>query len=70
MVTNKASALQSPALYEQEKIYPWTEFTGLLISGIIFIIILNIIFKWKDLSIIFRKVQKYHDQRQASEVSL
>lgn len=58
MVTNKASALKSPALYEQKNIYPWTEFTGLLISGIIFIIILNIIFKWKDFSIIFRKVQK------------
>lgn len=59
MVTNKASALQSPALYEQKNIYPWTEFTGLLISGIIFIIVLNIIFKWKDFSIIFRKVQKF-----------
>ena len=38
MVTNKASALQTPALYEQINIYPWTEFAGLFFTGIVFII--------------------------------
>ncbi len=26
MVTNKSSALQTPALYEQKNVFPWTEF--------------------------------------------
>ncbi|HEY5471005.1 MAG TPA: CPBP family intramembrane glutamic endopeptidase [Bacteroidales bacterium] len=56
MVTNESSALQTPALYEQHKIYPWTEFAGLLISGIIFILVLKIIFKWKDFSLVFKKI--------------
>jgi membrane protease YdiL (CAAX protease family) len=56
-VTNKASALQTPALYEQTNIYPWTEFVGLLLTGIIFITILRIIFKWDDFSLIFSEVK-------------
>ncbi len=57
MVTSKSSALQTPALYEQYNIHPWTEFTGLLISGIIFVIILKIIFGWNDFSVLFGKVK-------------
>jgi len=57
MVTNKSSALQTPALFEQQNIYPWTEFAGLIISGIAFIFILKMIFKWDDFSLLFRKVQ-------------
>lgn len=57
MVTNESSALQTPALFEQHNIYPWTEFAGLLISGIIFILVLKIIFKWKDFSLLFTKIQ-------------
>ncbi|MCX6326495.1 MAG: CPBP family intramembrane metalloprotease [Bacteroidia bacterium] len=56
MVTNKSSALQTPALYEQHNIYPWPEFAGLLITGIIFVMILKIIFKWDDYSLIFKKI--------------
>jgi membrane protease YdiL (CAAX protease family) len=51
MVTNESSALQTPALYQQHAIQPWTEFAGLIISGIIFILILKMIFKW-DMSIL------------------
>lgn len=47
MVTNQSSALQSPAVLEQHAVYPWTEFTGLLVSGFIFILILMIVFRWK-----------------------
>lgn len=56
MVTNKSSALQTPALFEQQTIFPWTEFAGLIISGIVFIIILKIIFRWNDFSVLFGKV--------------
>jgi membrane protease YdiL (CAAX protease family) len=57
MVTNQSSALQTPALYEQHNIYPWTEFAGLLVMGIAFILILKIIFKWDDFSLIFSRVE-------------
>ncbi|MDY0099486.1 MAG: CPBP family intramembrane glutamic endopeptidase [Bacteroidales bacterium] len=56
MVTHKSSVLQTPALYEQHNYLPWTEFAGLLIMGIIFILIMRRLYRWKDLSIIFRKV--------------
>jgi uncharacterized protein len=56
MVTNEASALQTPAIYAQNTIHPWMEFTALLITGIIFISVLKIIFKWDTFSIIFRKI--------------
>jgi CAAX protease family protein len=58
MVTNKSSALQTAALYEQQNIYPWIEFGALLVTGIIFVIILKIIFRWKDLSALSGIVQK------------
>ena len=56
MVTNGSSALQTPALYEQHNIYPWTEFTGLIFMGIIFIFILSKIFNWTNFSVIFEKI--------------
>ncbi len=56
MVTSKSSALQTPALYEQVTVYPWIEFAGLIVSGIIFIAVLKKIFRWGDFSVIFRKI--------------
>lgn len=56
MVTNKSSALQTPALYEQQNIYPWTEFMALLFIGIAFILILKMVFKWEGFSILFKKI--------------
>lgn len=56
MLTNKSSALQTPALYEQINIHPWTEFIALLITGVVFIITLKMIFRWDKLSIIFGKI--------------
>jgi membrane protease YdiL (CAAX protease family) len=58
MVTNKASALQTPALLEQNSIYPWTEFTGLLLSGLALVLILKVIFKWNDFSLLWKKIEK------------
>lgn len=57
MVTHESSALQTPALYEQTTIYPWTEFTGLVISGVLFIMILKAVFKWADLGLVMKKIQ-------------
>jgi len=58
MVTNKSSALQTAALYEQQNIYPWIELAALLATGIIFILILKMIFRWKDLSVLSGIVPK------------
>jgi uncharacterized protein len=56
MVTNKASALQTAALYEQHTIYPWTEFAALVVTGIIFIFVLAKIFRWGKLSVLFERI--------------
>lgn len=56
MVTNDSSALQTPALYEQFNIHPWTEFSALIITGILFILILKRIFGWKDFSVLIGKI--------------
>jgi hypothetical protein len=57
MVTHKSSALQTPAVYEQINVYPWIEFTGLLVSGVIFIAILKVIFKWQSFSALIARVE-------------
>ena len=57
MVTNEASVLQTPALYKQHNIYPWTEFTGLLFAGIVFVFILSKIFRWQDFTVLFGEVK-------------
>jgi hypothetical protein len=56
MVTNDSSALQTPALYQQLNINPWMEFAALVVTGIIFISILKMIFKWDTFSLLFKKV--------------
>jgi membrane protease YdiL (CAAX protease family) len=56
MVTHSSSALQTPAVYQQQTVYPWIEFAALLVTGIIFIVILKIIFKWESFSLLLSKV--------------
>lgn len=56
-VTNSSSVLQSPALYEQKSYYPWTEFIGLLIASIVFLVVLKIIFKWRGFSRLWGKIE-------------
>jgi membrane protease YdiL (CAAX protease family) len=56
MVTNKASALQTPALYEQFTVHPWTEFAALLVTGIVFVLVLSKIFGWGKFSVLFEKI--------------
>jgi uncharacterized protein len=56
MVTGDSSALQTPALYLQNTIHPWPELAGLLISGIVFILILKLIFRWDNFFLLFQKI--------------
>lgn len=46
-VTQKASTLQTAAMYEQQTVQPWTEFLYLIILSVIFVTTLFIIYKWK-----------------------
>jgi hypothetical protein len=57
IVTHKSSALQTPAVYEQHNVYPFTELAVLLVSGILFVVIMKIIFKWKRFALLFSKVE-------------
>jgi membrane protease YdiL (CAAX protease family) len=57
MVTNEASALQTPALYEQHHIQPWFEFSTMLIMGIVIIMILKVLFRWKGFSTLFSEIE-------------
>ena len=58
MVTHDSSALQTPAVYSQVNVYPWTEFAALLVTGTIFILVLKKLFGWKDFSTLYSQVVK------------
>ncbi len=55
-LTQKASALQTAAMFEQQTVQPWTEFLYLIILSVIFVGALFIIYKWK-----FRESFTYKD---------
>jgi membrane protease YdiL (CAAX protease family) len=57
LVTNKSSALQTPALFEQHNVNPLTESIGLLIAGILFVLILKKLLRWDSLSILFSRIE-------------
>jgi len=61
MVTHESSALQTPAVFEQQNVYPFTEFATLLVTGIIFLVILKMIFKWGSYSFVLSSVEPKHD---------
>lgn len=46
MLTHKSSALQTPAVYEQINVYPWTEFAGLVVLSILFLAVLGRKYRW------------------------
>ncbi len=58
MVTNESSALQTPALYEQLEISPWTDLITMMVIGVLVIFILKIIFRWENLSVLLGKVEE------------
>lgn len=46
MVTNKDAALQTPAVFEQTTVYPWTEFGFMVVMSVLALCIMSKIFKW------------------------
>lgn len=57
LITHDDMALQTPAMYEQIQIYPWKEFGGLVIQSFIFVIIMALIFRWKDIRKLFARIR-------------
>ena len=55
MVTHKSSALQTPALFEQQVYQPGNELAGLVILGIVFVFALWKIFGWENISTALKK---------------
>ena len=55
-LTHKDSALQTTAMYEQIEIHPWSEFGGLVVMSVIFVAIMAIIFRWKDISKLYARI--------------
>ena len=55
-VTHKDSALQTPAMYEQIEIYPWQDFAGLVAMSVVFIIIMAVVYRWKDIRRLYAKI--------------
>ena len=52
LITHSDMALQTPAMYEQIEIYPWKEFAGLVEMSLVFLVIIALVYRWKD----FRKL--------------
>ena len=65
-VTNSSSALQTSALYVQKNVFPWIEFSGLLLASVIFIIVLKLIFRWKTISCLWDKIYKNEETLQTA----
>ena len=45
-VTQQSSTLQTPAIFEQQQVYPWTDFLSLVIISVIFIALMGIFNRW------------------------
>jgi membrane protease YdiL (CAAX protease family) len=57
MVTHDSSALQTPAVFEQQNIYPFTELAALLVTGLVFVVIMKMIFRWGSYSLVLSNVE-------------
>jgi membrane protease YdiL (CAAX protease family) len=55
-ITHSDMALQTPAMYEQVEIYPWKDFTGLVVMSAVFVIIMAIVFRWKDIRRLYSEI--------------
>ncbi|MCU0376979.1 MAG: CPBP family intramembrane metalloprotease [Bacteroidales bacterium] len=56
-VTHKDSALQTPAMYEQIDIYPWQDFAGLVLMSLLFIALMAIVYRWKDIRKLYNRIE-------------
>ena len=59
-LTHKDAALQTPAMYEQLEIYPWKEFAGLVAMSVLFIAIMAVVYRWKDIRRLYARVVVLH----------
>ena len=57
MVTNESSALQTPAVWTQHTIHPWTEFGAMLLMGTVTILLFRKIYQWKSFSLLASGVE-------------
>ncbi len=55
-VTHKDSALQTPAMYEQLEIYPWKDFIGLVAMSVVFVVIMAVVYRWKDIRKLYARI--------------
>ena len=60
-ITNSSSTLQTPAMFEQVNIKPWTEFTALVIVSVLFLIILGRIFRFQKYKALFGNYDQAHN---------
>lgn len=58
IVTSKAAALQTPAIYYQHTVYPWIDFFSMLVVGILVILIMKIVFRWGSFSTVLKAVER------------
>jgi len=65
MVTHKSSALQTDAMYEQLNISPMTEFAGLLITGLVFVVLMKMLSKWESWSLLVARVEPPAEEDQS-----
>jgi len=56
LITHDDMALQTPALYEQVQIYPWKEFASLVVMSVVFLIIMALIYRWKDIRKLYARI--------------
>ena len=57
MLTNKNSVLQTPSVYEQHVYNPGIEFLTMLVMGIVILLVMKLLFRWKGFSAILRRVE-------------
>jgi membrane protease YdiL (CAAX protease family) len=55
-LTHKDAALQTQAVYEQIEIYPWQDFAGLAAMSVVFIVIMAVVYRWKDIRRLYSRV--------------
>lgn len=66
-ITNKDSALQTPAMYEQLEYNPMQEFGGLVVMSLVFIAIMVIVYKWKDLRKLYSRINVQQETGPAAD---
>lgn len=64
MLTSKSSVLQTPAVYEQFRYYPGTEFFMVLAMGVLILILMKFIFRWEGLSLLVSNVRSPEEETQ------